>query len=201
MTTVTTLYFGDMLPPLTDADSRREHVLVGTATPIQLDVRPIEHHLTPRGTVCIGTFHEDRAIGRCAIPRESVKDFLEMDLFDDPVALALNVRKGGPGMEGSLLALVPMDQATRGNREPDEPWKTSVPGAGYDAASGSGDGDSSSTHLAGIFLGEVVRFETDRREPKSMLREAADMLACVIRGRVASVGGRLIEDLTATLEG
>lgn len=198
---MTTLFFGDMLPPSPEAAKRREHVLVGTATPLKLDVRPIEHHLTPRGSICIGTFHEDRPIGRCAIPRDSVKDFLEMDLFDRPVALALNVRKGGPGMEGSLLALVPMDRASPGGPERDEPWRASVPGAAYDDAIKAGGGDSGSTQLVGIFLGEVVRFEGDRREPASMLREAADMLACVIRGRVDSVGGRVIKDLTARPEG
>ncbi|WP_420447853.1 hypothetical protein [Candidatus Palauibacter sp.] len=196
---MTTLFFGDMLPPSNEDESRREHVLVGTATPLKLDVRPIKHDLTPRNSVCIGTFHEDRAIGRCAIPRQSVDDFLEMELFDKPVALALNVRKGGPGMEGSLLALVPMDRASQGGgSERDEPWKASVPGAAYDAAIKAGGDDSGSTQLVGIFLGEVVRFEGDRREPASMLREAADMLACVIRGQVDSVGGRVIEDLTAS---
>ncbi|WP_425155117.1 hypothetical protein [Candidatus Palauibacter sp.] len=195
-----TLYFGDMLPPSREDESRREHVLVGTASPVKLDVHPIEHELTPNGTVCIGSFHEKRAIGRCAIPGGSVQDFLHMDLFDKPVALALNVRKGGPGLEGSLLALVPMERAAGGGREPDEPWKASVPGSGYDAASGSDGDHSSSTQLVGIFLGEVVRFEGDRREPASLLREAADMLACVIRGQVASVGGRVIEHLTAPPE-
>ncbi|WP_419948834.1 hypothetical protein [Candidatus Palauibacter sp.] len=195
-----TLYFGDMLPPSPEDESRREHVLVGTASPLKLDVHPIRHHLTPNGTVCIGTFHQERPIGRCAIPAESVKDFLQMDLFEKPVALALNVRKGGPGLEGSLLALVPMDHAARAGREPDEPWKASVPGSAYDAEAGSSGGDSSSTQLVGIFLGEVVRFEGDRREPASLLREAADMLACVIRGQVASVGGRVIQHLTARPE-
>ncbi|MYA32530.1 MAG: hypothetical protein F4164_09635 [Gemmatimonadales bacterium] len=198
---MTTLFFGDMLPPSPEAEKRREHVLVGTATPLKLDVRPIEHDLTPRGSICIGTFHEDKPIGRCAIPRDSVQHFLEMDLFDRPVALALNVRKGGPGMEGSLLALVPMDRASRGGSERDEPWRASVPGAAYDDAIKSGGDDSGSTQLVGIFLGEVVRFEGDRREPASMLREAADMLACVIRGQVDSVGGRVLEDLTASPEG
>ena len=191
---MTTLFFGDMLPPSPKARSRREHVLVGTATPLKLDVRPIKHHLTPPGSICIGTFHEDRAIGRCAIPRENVGDFLDMELFDKPVSLALNVRKGGPGVAGSLLALVPLARASRDGSEsgPDEPWKASVPGAGYDAAAKPGGDESGSTQLVGVFLGEVVRFEGDRREPASMLREAADMLACVIRGQVGSVG----EDLT-----
>ena len=192
-----TLYFGDMLPPAREDERRRERVLVGTASPVKLDVHPIQHELTPNGAVCIGTFHGKRPIGRCAIPAESVDDFLRMDLFDDPVALALNVRRGGPGLEGSLLALVPIEQAARAGREPDEPWKTSVPGSGYDAPGGSSERDDGTPQLVGIFLGEVVRFDGDRKAPASLLREAADMLACVIRGEVASVGGRVLEHLTA----
>lgn len=199
---MTTLFYGDMLPPPREKGERHEHVLVGTASAVQLDVRPIEHHLTPEGAICIGTFHEGRPIGRCAIPSESVEDFLEMDLFDSPVSLALNVREGGPGVEGSLLALVPMDRAREENEdEGDEPWRASVPGAAYDAGN---DDESEPTdddgQLVGIFLGEVVRFEEDRKSDDSLLREAADMLAGVIRGQVGSVVDRVIEDLTAQPE-
>jgi len=188
-----------MLPPPRDDQSKQEHVLVGTAAPVQLEVRPVEHYLTPEGTVCIGTFHEGQTLGRCAIPAESIEDFLEMDLFDEPVSLALNVRIGGPGVEGSLLALVPMDQAG-GEETGDEPWRASVPSASFDAEDEDEEG-SGPSQLVGIFLGEIVRFEKDRKNPDSLLREAADMLAGVIRGRVGSVVDRVIEDLTAHPEG
>lgn len=191
--TTTNLFFGDMLPPPRGDGEPPEHVLVGTASPVQLDVRPIEHHLTPEGAVCIGTFHEGRPIGRCAIPAESVEDFLEMDLFDVPVSLALNVREGGPGVEGSLLALVPMERAEQPDEE--EPWRASVPGATYDVEETEA-GEEREGHLVGIFLGEVVRFDEDRRNRDSLLNEAADMLAGVIRGQVGSVVDRVIEDLT-----
>jgi hypothetical protein len=196
--TTTNLFFGDMLPPPRGEGEKPEHVLVGTASPVQLDVRPIEHHLTPQGAVCIGTFHEGRPIGRCAIPEDSVEDFLEMDLFDVPVSLALNVREGGPGVEGSLLALVPMERAEEPGDE-EEPWRASVPGAAYDVDEPE-DGEESEGHLVGIFLGEVVRFDEDRKNRESLLREAADMLAGVIRGQVGSVVDRVIEDLTAAPE-
>lgn len=199
---MTTLFFGDMLPPPRREGERHEHVLVGTASPVQLDVRPIEHHLTPEGAICIGTFHEGRPIGRCAIPSDSVEDFLEMELFDAPVSLALNVREGGPGVEGSLLALVPMDRA-RDDEEDEgaEPWRTSVPGASYDAPDHGDDSPEDEGQLVGIFLGEVVRFYEDRKTDDSLLREAADMLAGVIRGQVGSVVDRVIEDLTTQTEG
>jgi hypothetical protein len=200
---MTTLFFGDMLPPSRKEGERREHVLVGTAAPVQLNVRPIEHHLTPDGAICIGTFHEGRPIGRCAIPAESVEDFLEMDLFDSPVSLALNVREGGPGVEGSLLALVPMDRSVEDEEESegDEPWRASVPGAGYDVDADDDAVEADDGQLVGIFLGEVVRFDPDRKNDESLLREAADMLAGVIRGQVGSVVDRVIEDLTAQTEG
>lgn len=191
-----TLYFGDMLPPKPDDRRRRANVIVGVASPVKLDVRPIEEELTPDGTVCIGTFHGNRVLARCAIPAESITQFLEMDLFDNPVAVALNVRRGGPGLTGNVLALVPVDVASGTSREVDEPWKASVPGGGYDEQLAAG-GDDDTPTLVGIFLGEVVRFEDDRRAPASLLREAADMLGCVLRGEVASVGGRVLEDLTA----
>jgi len=197
---MTSLYFGDMLPPPHRAGDRHEHVLVGTASPIHLEVRPIEHHLTPEGAICIGTFHDGRPIGRCAIPADSVEDFLDMDLFDVPVALALDVREGGPGVEGSLLALVPIDRDEEGQDGfVDEPWKTSVPGAGYDAGPADDERENGDTEgqLVGIFLGEVVRFTRDRKNPDSLLREAADMLSDVIRGLVGSVVDRVLEDLTA----
>lgn len=199
---MTTLFYGDMLPPPRKKGERHEHVLVGTASAVQLEVRPIEHHLTPEGAICIGTFHEGRPIGRCAIPADSVDDFLEMDLFDSPVSLALNVREGGPGVEGSLLALVPMDRARDEGEEAEreEPWKTSVPGAAYDAEHEE-EPPEDDGQLVGIFLGEVVRFDEDRKSGDSLLREAADMLAGVIRGQVGSVVDRVIEDLTAQPEG
>lgn len=192
---MTNLFFGDMLPPARERDEGgSEHVLVGTASPVRLEVRPVEHHLTPSGTVCIGTFHEGRPIGRCAIPQESVGEFLAMDLFKSPVSLALNVRQGGPGIEGSLLALVPMESH---EDEEDEPWKASVPGSGYEEAA-RGTEERGENQLVGIFLGQVVRFEEDRKNPSNLLREAADMLAGVIRGQVGSVVDRVLRDLTDT---
>ena len=189
------LYFGDMLPPTRElrAERRGEHVLVGTASPVQLDVRPIDHHLTPPGTACIGTFHDGRSISRCAIPAEGVEEFLEMELFKQPVSLALNVHRGGPGLEGNLLALVPMNAQLEDAEEEEAPWQSSVPGAGYEAAAGLAPEDG---QLVGIFLGQIVRFDEDQRNPDNLLREAADMLAGIIRGRVGSVVDRVIRDLT-----
>ncbi len=188
------LYFGDMLPPTRElrAERQGEQVLVGTASPVQLEVRMVAHHLTPPGTACIGTFHDGRSIGRCAIPEESVEEFLGMELFKRPVSLALNVRRGGPGLEGNLLALVPMD-AQLEEPEDEAPWKASVPGAGYEAAAGLAPEEG---QLVGIFLGQIVRFDKDRRSPDNLLREAADMLAGIIRGQVGSVVDRVIQDLT-----
>lgn len=190
------LFFGDMLPPrragrLDAGDA--ESVLVGTASPVSLRVERIDHHLAPESTVCIGSFLGDRMISRCAVPEETAEEFLQMELFQRPVALALNVRRGGPGVEGSVLALVPASEAMDRGEEEDAPWKRSVPGSGYDDA--VADEEQGEGQLVGIFLGEVVRFEEDRKHPESLVKEAADMLAGAVRGRIGKVVDRVIEDL------
>ena len=201
------IYFGDMLPPGQDRGQGREYatagdqqapegVLVGTASPLKVRVEEIEHHLAPEGTTCIGTFYRNQLISRCAVPGETAREFLSMELFDRPVSLALNVRPGGPGLEGSLLALVPLSQTERRGRGEDEdvPWKSSVPGSGYEEAAREID-EEEEGHLVGIFLGQVVRFDEDRQHPDNLVREAADMLAGVVRGRVGKLVDRVLEDL------
>lgn len=203
---MTNLFYGDMLPPrrLKRAGAASEGVLVGTASPVWLRVEPMDHHLTPEGTVCIATVLNERVISRCAVPEETAEDFLSMELFEQPVALALNVKAGGPGLEGNLLALVPLSD--RPDEGPEEPWKRSVPGAGYEEAAravggdeDAGDGDEAAEgQLVGVFLGQVVRFDEDRRYPDNLLREAADMLAGVVRGRIGDVVDRVLRDLTGS---
>lgn len=191
------LFFGEMLPPSREpSEGEGESVLVGTASPVRLRVEPIEHHLTPNDTVCIGTFLNGKMISRCAVPAETAEDFLSMELFGEPVALALNVRVAGPGLEANLLALVPLADAEPEEDE-SEPWKRSVPGAGYEHATERTDGVNEG-HLVGIFLGQVVRFRADRKHPDSLLREAANMLAGVVRGRIGNVVDRLIQSLEQT---
>ncbi len=195
---VMNLFFGDMQPP--NAEVRRhaaaEGVLVGTASPVRLRIEKVQHHLTPGGTVCVATYLGKRLIGRCAVPEETAEEFLQMELFNRPVSLALSVRPGGPGVEGNLLALVPLSDASS-DGPPDgsgpEAWRRSVPGAGYDAAALANEGTEQP--LAGVFLGQVVRLEEDRKHPENLLREAADMLSGVVRGRIGNIVDRLISDV------
>lgn len=187
------LFYGDMLPPTREGrlDADPDSVLVGTASPVALKVEPVEHHLTPEGAVCIASYLHGKLIGRCAVPEETAEEFLEMELFRRPVALALNVRARDALLEGNLLALVPASE-TRRESDAEEPWKGSVPGSGYDAEAEEED------HLVGIFLGQVVRFQSDRKFGDSLVREAADMLAGVVRGKIGNVVDRVIEDLTGS---
>ncbi|MFQ5678306.1 MAG: hypothetical protein ACE5HP_02490 [Gemmatimonadota bacterium] len=197
---MTNLFHGDIVPPAREptgkrrwAESDAETVLVGTAAAVPVRVEEIPHHLAPDGTLCVGCFVNDRLVARCAIPREAAQEFLGLDLFRQPVALALGARAGGPLVEGNLLALVPASEAQEA--EPgEEPWKESVPGSGFEAAAGIQErGDEG--QLVGIFLGQVVRFQEDRRFPDNLVREAADMLAGIVRGRVGNVVDRVIQDL------
>lgn len=199
---MTNLYHGDILPPARESGKVRrwavtdaKTVLVGTAAPVPVRVEQIEHHLAPEGTVCVGCFVKDRMIARCAIPREAAEEFLRMDFFRDAVALALGAHAKDSVVEGNLLALVPASDAQRAQeRVEEDAWKDSVPGAGYEAAAGIQEVPDEG-QLVGIFLGQVVRFRKDRRFPDNLAREAADMLAGIVRGKVGNVVDRVIQDL------
>ncbi|MCE2421894.1 MAG: hypothetical protein J4G03_01030 [Gemmatimonadetes bacterium] len=190
------LYFGDMTPP--DQKDGREHAVVGTAHGVRIDVRPFSHHLTPEGAACVETSYRGRAIGRCLVPEERLEEFLGMDLFDSPVSLALDVREGGPGLAASVLALVPMSNEELSQRpEPFEPWRQSSPGARFDAEYSS----QSPKQLMGVFLGEVVRFQSDRAHPGSLLKDAGHMLKTILQTEVGSVVDRLLDELGDTERG
>lgn len=190
------LFYGDMLPPTGPARPEEgESVLVGTASPVPLRVETVEHHLTPEGAACIATYLHDRLVGRCAIPSQTVEEFLSMELFRHPVALALNARESDRVVEGNLLALVPAsDVRSDPEEETEAAWKDSVPGAGYEEVASE---EERQGQLVGVFLGQVVRFAADRRFPQSLVREAADMLAGVVKGRIGDVVDRVIQDLAA----
>lgn len=170
-------------------------MLVGTASPVTVQVGPMEHHLTPAGSVCMGVRLENKVIGRCAVPEETAEEFLGLDLFARPVTLALNVRPSGPVLEANLLALVPYSEAMASpvDEEEREPWKQSVPDLSLE---GEDDESGSENRLVGVFLGQVVRFQQDRKYPSNLVREAADMLAGVVRGRIGKLVDRMIEELS-----
>lgn len=194
------LYHGDTTPPFEgepgegfDGD---DGVLVRTASKVPIELREIRHDLTPEGCVCLGSFLHGNLIARCVVEADTADQFLGMELLEEPVHLALLAQEEEPGLQAKLLALTPVSgEAGRPMGGEDEPWKESVPGSGYEeAVAGQEAGEDG--QVAAIFLGQIIRFQEDRKHPDNLAMEAADVLRNVVKGSVSDMVDRLLEDVS-----
>jgi hypothetical protein len=179
-----------------------EMALAGTETPVIIRVRPIADERAPEGTVCLGTFIDERLVARCVVPPELHETLERHSVFRIPVRLVLSAREGPPGLQCQLFALAPLPpEAVRdadSDAEPEEPWANSLPGARYDAATQEGEEGANGRHdepIAVIPLGQIVRFAHDRRHPSSLSLEAADVLGRIVQGKVVEVVDKVLEDI------
>jgi hypothetical protein len=181
-----------------------EAVFVTTATPVQIRVAPIADERVPDGSA-LAAYLGERMIARCAMPREAVERLMELDLFAQPLPLALLAYEEEPGLQCRLFALVPTTALADSDSD-DEPWKGSVPS--YEdalAASEEGDDDedgegAGETEVAPILLGNIVRFAGDRKHPEDLTAEAVDILQKVIAGGpLADANAKAIDDLLGSL--
>jgi len=81
-----------------------------------------------------------------------------------------------------------------------------VPGASYDrevsgapaadaAPRGSGEEESEEEQQAAVFLGQIIRFDKDRRHPGDLALETMDVLRTIVQGEVSEVVDKVLEDL------
>jgi hypothetical protein len=180
--------------------------LAGTEQPIIIRVQPVEDSRAPEGTVCLGTFIGDRLVARCVVPPELHRTLERHDVFGEPVRLVLSARAAPPGLQCQLFALAPLspealrDAADDDEDEEEAPWAASLPGARFDAAVEGLAGEAhpnggESEPVAVIPLGQIVRFDRDRRHPDSLSLEAADVLGRIVQGKVVEVVDKVLEDL------
>ena len=115
----------------------------------------------------------------------------------------LAAREEDPGLRCELYAIVPMpsgaldELAEDGDEAPAEPWADSVPSSRYEAmiAGSSEDEDEDSSAMAAVLLGQIVRFQKDRKHPESLSLETVDVLERIVSGRVVEVVDKLLGDL------
>jgi hypothetical protein len=75
------------------------------------------------------------------------------------------------------------------------PWAASVPGAGYEQAAAAAEAEDEPPMMAAVLLGQIIRFQKDRKHPDSLPLETVDVLARIVSGRVVEVVDRMLEDL------
>lgn len=203
--------FDSALPD--DGTPRPASVLAATDAPVPLDVKMIPDERVPEGMLCLGTFLDGNLVARCAVPPGAIEYFTEHGVFGEPRQLVLAAREEDPGLRCELYAIVPMPKAPMENAadEEAEPWADSVPSAAYERAI-AGDDDTfdiddegddvdpllageDGTPMAAVLLGQIVRFQRDRKHPDSLPLETVDVLARIVSGRVVEVIDKVLEDL------
>jgi hypothetical protein len=180
-------------------------VLAATDSPVPLRVEEISDDRVPDGMRCLGTFLDGNLVARCAVPPGAIEYFARHGVFGEPRQLVLAAREEDPGLRCELYAIVPMPP-TPLEPEPDEeqePWSASVPSSSYErAVADSQDDDADDSDEAGeaapmaaVLLGQIVRFQRDRKHPESLPLETVDVLAKIVSGRVVEVVDKVLEDL------
>jgi hypothetical protein len=193
-----------------EADTpERPVALAATDRPLPLRLETIEDERAPDGMSCIGSFLGPKLVARCVVPPDAAAFLLERGLFAQPVRLALAAREEPPGLQCQLFALVELPSdffAGSEEGEDESPWADSVPGAAYDREiSGappetetrreSAEEDSDDEQQAAVFLGQIIRFDKDRRHPGDLALETMDVLRTIVQGDVSEVVDKVLEDL------
>lgn len=177
----------DALPPVPG-------VLAATDDPVPLDVHPIDDERVPEGMLCLGTFLDGQLVARCAVPPDALEFLTRHQLFDAPRQLVLAAREEEPGLRCELYALVPMPPEDDEEGDAEEPWAASIPTSQYEREV-EGKGAEEQAAVAAILLGQIVRFQKDRKHPESLPLEAVDVLEKIVSGRVVEVVDKVLEDL------
>ena len=173
----------------------RPLAVAATDKPLSVALKPLEDERAPEGMACLGSYLGPRLVARCVVPPEAAAFLLERGLFERPVRLALAAREEPPGLQCQLYALVEIHEGLfeEADEEPEPPWASSVPGAGYEAA--ATEEDDGEDRQAAVFLGQIIRFEKDRKHPGDLALETMDVLRTIVEGEVSEVVDRVLEDL------
>ena len=184
-------------------EERPAAVLATTDQPVPLEVREIEDERVPEGMRCLGTFLDGVLVARCAVPPGAADYFSRHGVFDAPRQLVLAAREEDPGLRCELYAIVPMpsgaleELAEEDDEAPSEPWADSLPSSRYEAmiAKESDGVEEEGTPMAAVLLGQIVRFQKDRKHPASLPLETVDVLERIVSGRVVEVVDKVLGDL------
>ncbi|MEP6591306.1 MAG: hypothetical protein ABJC19_08980 [Gemmatimonadota bacterium] len=185
-----------------DATPRPASVLAATDLPVPLRVEEIADERVPEGMRCLGTYLDGHLVARCAVPPEAIEFFAQHGIFGEPRQLVLAAREEDPGLRCELYAIVPMPPEPLEDDADDEaePWAESVASTSYervvaDEASRDPLADPDQVSMAAILLGQIIRFQRDRKHPESLPLETVDVLAKIVSGRVVEVVDKVLEDL------
>ena len=175
-----------------DASRPADDGVTVSTTPVPLELRTLDDERVPEGQAGLGTFLGERLIARNTFPTEFVERLPISELFSEPVPLLFHVAVGGPGIQGTLYALVPSGPFEEESEET-EPWAESVPR--YEDTLEDVEGEEGQERRAMFPLGVLVRVARDRKFPDDLGAEAKDLLHTVLTGETHEVIDRVLDDL------
>lgn len=182
-------------------------VFVTTREPIALAVSRLDDPRAPESSA-LAAYIDGRMVARSAMPPEAIERLVDLNLFEEPVALGLFAYEEAPGLQCRLFALVPRESLSS-DAHSSEPWKASVPS--YEAMRDADDDmdddddddddDDEKSPYETILLGHIVRFAKDRKYPDNLAEEAVDILSRIIHGAepLEDADRKAIDDLLGSL--
>lgn len=177
--------------------------LVSTVDPVAIQVGEVDDERIPDGMVCMGAFLAGRLIARSIVPPEMLADLSHRNVFQEPVRIALAAVERDPGLQCRLFALLPADQVEEED-EDEEPWAASVPKfedvvAEQEEEEEDEDEEAQEEEerVYPLLLGNIVRFNRDRKHPDDLAAEAADVLQTIIADDrpLSNIVDKLLDDL------
>ena len=185
------------------SSSGRPTVVVASSVPLSLEIGRVEHPSIPDGAVGLGTYIENRLLGRQAMSEETIPTYETLLAVPRRLAYVAHGKDDG-SVEGQLAALVNPSEIVELQREqqqsaPEEPWRSSVPS--WDPDGGS-DGEEAPTdvpadddHVALLPLGVVVRMSQRRVHPDDLAAEAADVLRSVVNEGAVEIVDQFLDTI------
>jgi hypothetical protein len=176
------MFFEDELPDQ-PYEEQPEVVTLALAIPIQLEAREIAYEGLSDDTKCVATFANGALVVRAGVPQEAVAPFIAA--LEKPVQIGISAIAKDPGVQTRIFALV-SPSALMADPDANAPWKASSEASAFDSAD---------EEMVPLLLGNIVRFEKDRKHRESLQAEAVDILRVALSGSAVSVVDKLLEDL------
>lgn len=202
------------------------HVFMASRQKLPLRGEVAREGPVPDGSLPVDVFRRDSGarLGQFAAEPQSLDRLQE--LLDRPRRVGLGCQAESPGLVGHLVVLIPASDlqhlfgGTEGaapGGEPVEAWRSSLPeppdlgggppsatagpeGAGPDEATPEpADGEpEEGMRYGALHLGNVVRFDADRRHRDDFVAEVRDLFRTALEGDLPSVADRLMDELPSS---
>lgn len=193
------------------AEAGGRHVFMASRQKLPLRGEVAHEGPVPEGSLPVDVFRRDSGarLGQFAGEPDSLDRLRE--LLDRPRRVGLGCQAEAPGLVGHLVVLIPASDlqdlfGDAGGAEPvgeppPEAWRSSLPeppdlgGEGGEETATEPEGAGESMRYGALHLGNIVRFESDRKHRNDFVAEVRDLFRTALEGDLPSIAERLMDEL------